>query len=125
SRSEESSSTCLPRTLLYERNMRGRWLVNRANDCAGNRELDHATRDPAPKELRRQGLDRERDHMGTCIRQPHKTAQFRAGAYAAGGNEADTKHGEEECHNDVTQDQRGEIGFSFEKGRHFLMRGAH
>src|ERR1041385_2862631 len=80
--------------------------VNRADDRARNRELDHGPRDPAPKDLRGQRLDRERDQICPCVHQAHQNAQRRAGEYAAGWNKPDTKHGEEKRHDDMDQNQQ-------------------
>src|SRR5262249_29487999 len=104
-------------------------LIDRADDCARDCELNHGTDDPAANDFRRQGLDRERNEVWPCIHQAHQNAQRRIGACAATWNEAHTEHGEKERHHEVAEDQPSEvalkISFWSQKRWHFVMRTLH
>src|SRR5204863_7506037 len=72
----------LRRAFLYKRSMRRRWLVDRADDCARNRELNQVAHDPTAKDLGRQRLYRKSDQVSSRIYQRYQNRQRRAGAWA-------------------------------------------
>src|SRR5213592_233403 len=81
----------LRRAFLYKRSMRRRWLVDRADDCACNRELDQVAHKPAAENLGRQRLYRKSDQVSAGIYQRYQNRQRRAGAWAAPGDKTCTK----------------------------------
>ena len=52
-RADDSEQTRSARSLLYIHDVRSRWFVDGADDCAGDCELDHSAGDPAAKDLKR------------------------------------------------------------------------
>src|SRR5205823_3669426 len=81
----------LRRAFLYKRSMRRRWLVDRADDCASNRELNQVANNPTAEDLGRQGLYRESDQVSSGIYQRYKNRQRRAGAWATPRDKTCTK----------------------------------
>jgi len=89
----------------------GAGLIDHANNCTGNRELDQVARDPTAKDLCRQRLYCERDQVGAGINQRHQDSQLRAPGRAPRRYETGTKHSQKERHDDMTQNQPREVGF--------------
>src|SRR5207247_5071180 len=63
-------------------------LVDRADHCAGNRELDQVTGNPAAEDLGRQRLYRESDQVSAGIYQRYQDSEHRAGACATCGDKS-------------------------------------
>src|SRR5207237_8260742 len=59
----------LRRAFLYKRSMRRRWLVDRADNCASNRELNQVADNPTAAEHGRRGLYVESDPVSSAIDQ--------------------------------------------------------
>src|SRR5580704_1779760 len=80
----------LRRTFLYKRSMRRRWLVDRADECACNRELDQVAHNPAAEDLGRQRLYRKSDQVSAGIYQRYQNRERRARAWATTGDKTCT-----------------------------------
>jgi hypothetical protein len=72
----------LRRAFLYKRSMRRGWLVDRADDCARNRELDQVAHNPAAEDLGRQRLYRKSNQISADIYQRYQNRERRARAWA-------------------------------------------
>ena len=94
-----------------------RRLVDCADNCARNRELDQVPDNPAAQDFSSQRLYRVEDEIITNIDEHHQEGEASRGACATCGNKSCAKQREEECHYDVPKNQRREviakIGFGF------------